>query len=313
MQFWHYLATRLVQAFIVVMFVVTIVFFVSRTIGNPEVFLVPTMSASQEDIDRIREHLGLDKPMIVQYGNFLLDMAQGDLGISFRGGGGKQAITLIGERAINTVKLGVAGLVFAIVLAVPMGVIAALRRGTVIDWITRFLAVIGQATPSFWLGLMMIFFFAVELGWLPTGGAKEGFKSLIMPAIALGLFELVAIMRLTRSGMIDVMDTDFIRTARAKGLNERVVIFRHAIRHALLPVITMLGLSLGRLIGGSVIIEMVFAWPGVGRLLVTAILEDDFPVVQAGIIVFAISIAVANLLVDVTYRMIDPRIRAGAA
>ena len=313
MQFWNYLAIRLVQAFVVVLLVVTIVFFVSRTIGNPEVFLLPTLSASDADIERIKAQLGLDKPLLVQYGTFLLDMAQGDFGISFRGGGGKPTIELIGERAVNTVKLGVAGLVFAIALAVPMGVLAALRRGTAVDWLTRFLAVVGQATPSFWLGLMMIFFFAVELGWLPTGGLKDGFKSLIMPAIALGLFELAAIMRLTRSGMIEVMDTDFIRTARAKGLDERVVVFRHAIRHALLPVITMLGLSLGRLIGGSVIIELVFAWPGVGRLLVTAILEDDFPVVQAGIIVFAISIALANLLVDVTYRVIDPRIRAGAA
>ena len=171
---------------------------------------------------------------------------------------------------------------------------------------------IGQATPSFWLGLMMIFFFAVELGWFPTGGS-QGFRALIMPAIALGVFEMAAIMRLTRSGMIEAMDTDFVRTARAKGLSEPVVVVRHALRNALLPVVTMLGLSLGRLIGGSVIIEMVFAWPGVGRLIVDSILKNDFPMVQASIIVLAASIAVVNLLVDVSYRLIDPRIRAGAA
>ena len=171
---------------------------------------------------------------------------------------------------------------------------------------------IGQATPSFWLGLMMIFFFAVQLGWLPTGGS-QGSASIIMPAIALGVFEMAAIMRLTRSGMIEAMDTDFVRTARAKGLSERTVIVRHALRNALLPVVTLLGLSLGRLIGGSVIVEIVFSWPGVGRLIIDSIFREDFPMVQASIIVFAISITAANLLVDVSYRFVDPRIRAGEA
>ena len=201
---------------------------------------------------------------------------------------------------------------FALALAVPLGMIAALRRATAIDWLARVLAVIGQATPSFWLGLMMIFFFAVELGWFPTGGS-DGWRALVLPAISLGMLEMAAIMRLTRSGMIEVLDTDFIRTARAKGLSERVVIVRHAVRHALLPVVTMLGLSLGRLIGGSVIIEIVFAWPGIGRLIIDSILKNDFPMVQASIIVLAASIALTNLLVDVSYRLIDPRIRTGAA
>ena len=169
----------------------------------------------------------------------------------------------------------------------------------------------GQATPGFWLALMMIFFFAVELGWFPTGGAK-GFKSLILPALALGLGEMSSMMRLTRSGMIDVMGTDFIVTARAKGLRERTIITRHALRHALLPVVTILGLGVGRLIGGSVIVEVVFAWPGVGRLIIDSIVQSDYPMVQAAIIVLAASIALANVLVDVSYRLIDPRIRAGA-
>ena len=213
---------------------------------------------------------------------------------------------------MNTFKLGVAGLVFAIAPAVPLGIIAALKRGTVIDWLARVVGVIGQATPSFWLGLMMIFFFAVDLGWFPTGGA-DGWRALVLPAISLGMLEMAAIMRLTRSGMIEVLDADFIRTARAKGLSERAVITRHAVRHALLPVVTMLGLSLGRLIGGSVIIEIVFAWPGIGRLIIDSILVGDFPMVQASIIVLAASISLTNLLVDVSYRLIDPRIRAGAA
>ena len=311
MQFWNYFAIRLIQAFFVVFIVVTTVFFVSRTVGNPEATMLP-LEARDVDIEALKETLGLNDPLIVQYGIFLGNLAQGDFGTSWRGGG-TPAIGAIGERATNTLKLGAAGVVFAIVLAVPLGILAALKRGTVIDWLARFVAVIGQATPSFWLGLMMIFFFAVQLGWFPTGGAKDGFRSLILPALALGLFEMVAIMRLTRSGMIEVLDTDFIRTARAKGLSERVVIGRHAVRHALLPVVTMLGLSLGRLIGGSVIIEMVFAWPGIGRLIIDSILKNDFPMVQASIIVLAASIAIVNLLVDVSYRLIDPRIRAGSA
>ena len=312
MQFWNYLIIRLIQAIFVVLLVVTIVFFVSRSVGNPEASLLPPLTTSTEDKERFRELLGLNDPLHIQYGNFLLDLVQGDFGTSWRGGGAP-TLEAISDRAVNTFKLGVAGVVFAIALAVPLGIIAALKRGTTIDWLARFVAVIGQATPSFWLGLMMIFFFAVQLGWFPTGGANEGFRSLILPALALGLFEMVAIMRLTRSGVIEVMDTDFIRTARAKGLSERTVIWRHGLRHALLPVVTMLGISLGRLIGGTVIIEMVFAWPGVGRLIIDSILQNDFPMVQSSIIVLAASIALVNLLVDVSYRFIDPRIRAGAA
>ncbi|MYD74314.1 MAG: ABC transporter permease [Chloroflexi bacterium] len=312
MEFWNYFALRLIQALFVVLIVATTVFFVSRLAGNPESTLLSPEQRRPEEVERLRKNLGLDKPLLVQYGTFLGNLAQGDFGTSWRGGG-QPALDEIGDRAASTLKLGAAGVVFALALALPLGIVAALRRGTAIDWLARFVAVIGQATPSFWLGLMMIFFFAVQLGWFPTGGDEQGFRSLILPAIALGLFELVAIMRLTRSGMIEVMDTDFIRTARAKGLSERVIIGRHAVRHALLPVVTMLGLSLGRLIGGSVIIEMVFAWPGIGRLIIDSIFKNDFPMVQASIIVLAASIALVNLLVDVSYRLIDPRIRAGDA
>ena len=312
MQFWNYLVIRLIQALFVVLVVATTVFFVSRLVGNPEATLLAPDQRRPEAVERLRETLGLHHPLHVQYGIFLGNLAQGDFGSSWRGGG-KPALSAIGDRAGSTLKLGVAGVVFALALALPLGILAALKRGTVLDWLSRFVAVIGQATPSFWLGLMMIFFFAVELGWFPTGGDEQGFRSLILPAIALGLFEMVAIMRLTRSGMIEVMDTDFIRTARAKGLNERTVIWRHGVRHALLPVVTMLGLSLGRLIGGTVIIEMVFAWPGIGRLIIDSIFQNDFPLVQASIIVLAASIALVNLVVDVSYRLIDPRIRTGAA
>ncbi|MCY3571621.1 MAG: ABC transporter permease [Chloroflexi bacterium] len=308
-QFWNYLVVRLLQAVVVVFVVVSIVFFVARLVGNPESFLLP-YEATDAEIETIRDRLGLNDTLIVQYGNFLWDLVNLDFGTSYRGAG-TSTIAAIGERAVNTLKLTVAGMIFAVGLSIPLGIAAALRRGKVTDWIARFLAVFGQATPSFWLGLMVIFFFAVELRWFPTGGA-EGFRSLILPALSLGLLEMAAIMRLTRSGMIDVMGSDFITTARAKGLRERTVIMRHALRHALLPVVTILGLGLGRLIAGAVIIEVVFAWPGIGRLIIDSIVQSDYPMVQTAIIVLAASIALANALVDVSYRLIDPRIRAGA-
>ena len=309
MQFWNFLVVRLLQAVVVIVIVVSLVFLVSRLVGNPEQFLAGP-DATEEDLAVIEERFGLNDPMIVQYGNFLADLLRGDFGHSWMGGG-VSAIDSIGARAWNTFKLGIAALAFAIVTAVPLGVAAALRRGGVVDWLARALAVVGQAVPGFWLGLMMIFFFAVRLDLVPTGGAV-GWQSLILPAISLGMLEMAAIMRLTRSGMIEVMDTDFIRTARAKGLPERTVIMRHGLRHAMLPVVTILGIGMGRLIAGSVIIEVVFAWPGVGRLIIDSIVRSDYPMVQAAIIVLAASISLANVLVDLSYRFIDPRIRVGS-
>ena len=197
MQFWNYLLVRVLQAFVVVFVVVSIVFFVARLVGNPESFLLP-YEATDDEIETIRDRLGLNDTLIVQYGDFLWDLVNLDFGTSYRGAG-TSTIAAIGERAVNTLKLTVAGMVFAVGLSIPLGITAALRRGKVTDWIARFLAVFGQATPSFWLGLMVIFFFAVELGWFPTGGA-EGFRSLILPALSLGLLEMAAIMRLTRRG-----------------------------------------------------------------------------------------------------------------
>jgi peptide/nickel transport system permease protein len=308
-KFWNYLAVRLFQAFVVVFIVATIVFFVSRLVGNPETFLLPE-DATDAQMETVRENLGLNDTLLVQYGDFLWDLAQLDFGMSYRGAG-TSTLTAIAERSVNTLKLTGAALLLAVSLSIPLGIAAALHRGKTIDWLARLVAVFGQAVPGFWLGLMVIFFFAVELGWFPTGGAK-GFKSLILPAVSLGLLEMAAITRLTRSGMIDVMGADFIMTARAKGLRERSIITRHALRHALLPVVTILGLGVGRLIAGSVIIEVVFAWPGVGRLIIDSIVQSDYPMVQAAIIVLAASIALANVLVDVSYRLIDPRIGTGA-
>lgn len=305
MQFVNLLLVRLIQTIIVVWIVVSIVFIVSRLIGNPTQSLLP-FDSTNEEIAELEEKLGLNDPLIVQYGRFIVDAVQLDFGYSFHRTG--PAMEQVADKVLGTVKLTVSGLVVALALGLPLGILAALRRGSALDWLARVIAVFGQATPSFWLGLMLIFFLAAKVSWFPTAGA-EGFRALVLPGIALGLLSAAGFMRLTRSGMIDVMNTDFIRTARAKGLNERTVILRHGLRHALIPVMTILGLELGRLIAGSVIIEVVFSWPGIGRLMIESILKSDYPTVQAGVAVIAGSIALGNLLVDLSYRFIDPRIR----
>ena len=308
MQFLNLLLIRLLQTILVIWIVVSIVFVVSRLVGDPVQSLLP-IDATNEELEGLREKFGLNDPLIEQYGRFIVDAVQLDFGYSFHRTG--PAMEQVSSKVLGTVRLTAAGLVLALALGLPLGILAALRRGTVLDWLARVVAVFGQATPSFWLGLMLIFFLAVEVSWFPTAGA-EGFRSLVLPAVALGLLSAAGFMRLTRSGMIDVMNTDFIRTARAKGLSERVVIFRHGLRHALIPVMTILGIELGRLIAGSVIIEVVFSWPGIGRLMIDSILQSDYPTVQAGVAVIAGAIALGNLFVDLSYRIIDPRIRTAA-
>jgi peptide/nickel transport system permease protein len=304
--FLRLLSFRLVAGASVVFTVVTVVFFVSRVIGNPVSYLAP-VDATTEEIERIEEAYGLKRPLLVQYRDFLWDAARLDMGRSFRTG--RPAVEEVKDRAGKTVQLGVLALAFSLGLGIPLGIVAAIRRGSLLDLLARLMALLGQAVPGFLLGLLLIFFFAVRLDWFPTGGAAE-WKSYILPTITLGTLTSAGIMRFTRSGLLEVLGSDFVRTARAKGLHERTVIWRHALRHALLPVVTLLGIQAGRLIAGSVIIETVFAWPGLGRLIIGAIQSSDYPVVQTGIILFSISIVVANIIVDLSYRYIDPRIRA---
>lgn len=294
------------QAIAVIFVVASLVFVVSRATGDPITYLAPP-DAGPEDIARLKAEYGLDEPMAQQYLDFIVDMARLDFGTSFRSD--KAASDEVLARVPKTLELGAASLFISVTFGVVVGIVAAVKRGSPLDYAVRFLALVGQATPGFWLGLVLIYVFSVRLGWLPTGGSG-GMKHLVLPALTLSLASMAAIMRLTRAGMLDVLQSDFIRTARAKGLGERVVIWRHGLRHALLPVITIVGLQVGRLIAGAVVIETVFAWPGLGRLMVNSISGADYPVVQAGVIVISASIVAANLLVDLTYRLIDPRIRA---
>ena len=306
---WTILVSRILQGLLVVFLVVSIVFLVSRGARDPVEYLTTDETTAAEK-QLLREQLGLTGPLAQQYGKFLIDAVQLNLGNSFISD--RPALGEVGKRAVKTLELGVAAMLFSLVLGLPLGVVAALRRASPTDWFARLLAVLGQATPNFWLGLIFIFFFAVQLGWLPTGGSGQ-FKHIILPTVTLGLLTSAAAMRLTRSGMIDVMGTDFVRTARAKGLREGTVITRHALRHALLPVATILGIQVGRVIAGSVIVEQVFAWPGIGRLMLHSITVGDFPVMLAGILVISGSIVIANILVDLSYPIIDPRIRAGGS
>jgi len=297
---------QLAQAVLVVYVVVTIVFVASRLSGDPITYMAP-YNATPGQIAEIKRSVGLNDPLYRQYGRFLWGVVRLDLGRSFRTS--QPAIHEVGIRLGRTLELGLAAIVFSLLVGVPLGVVAAVSRGSPLDLLARLLALLGQATPNFWLGLMLIFLFAVRLKWLPTGG-PGGLNHLVLPTITLGALGAASIMRLTRSGLLDVLGSDFVRTARAKGLTERMVIFRHTLRHALLPVLTLLGIQVGRVIAGAIVVETVFAWPGIGRLSITAIQGHDYPVVQACVLVIATTIVVANLVVDFSYRFVDPRIGA---
>ena len=302
-----HLIPRVLQSIAVVFVVVSLVFVGSRLIGDP-IEAYSARNATQEAIDAARDRLGLLDPMIVQYGNFLWGVLRLDFGDSIFSE--QPAWDEVSSRLWATVQLSLAAFVLILAIGVPIGVLAALRRGSLPDLLARLLALVGQAMPNFWLGLLLIFVFAVQLGWLPTSG-RGGFENLIMPAITLAGFGAAAAMRLTRSGMLEVLSNDYIRTARAKGLANRTVIVRHALRNALLGLITVLGIMLAQLLAGSIIVEVVFAWPGVGRLIFRSISLRDFPVIQVGVLVIAVWFVAINILVDLSYNFLDPRIRVG--
>ena len=299
--------TRIIRSIAVVFGVVTIVFFMSRAVGDPVSRLAPIESTAEE-IEQIKDKIGLNDPLIQQYGRFLVDTVQLKFGQSFRAT--RPATEVVSERLVATIQLGAAGLAVAFAVGIPLGIIAAVRRGGGIDIFSRVLALFGQAVPNFWLGLMLILFIAVSFDWLPTGG-RVGFSSIILPAITLGSFPAAAVMRFTRASMLDTLQQDYIRTARAKGLAERAVLFKHALRNSMLAVITLLGLQVGSILSGAIVVETVFAWPGLGYLIIQSILATDYPVVQAAVLMTSIWIVFVNLVVDISYTFIDPRIRTG--
>lgn len=301
----RYILARLVQLVITLFVVSLLVFFMVRLKGDPIAVMAPP-TFNEDQIAALRAAWGFDKPVWEQYTIFITRAVTGDFGQSIQAR--RPAMELVTERLGNTYLLaGVAALV-GLSLAIPMGIISALARNTPIDLVVTTLSSIGTAMPSFWLGLMLILIFSVQLRMLPAFGALEPL-AIVMPAVTLGVGMAARLSRLTRSAMLEVLNQDFIRTARSKGLSERAIVNRHAFRNALIPVITVFGLQLGWLLGGSVVVESVFSWPGLGRLMIESINVRDITVVQAGLFWFALSFALINLAVDVAYTFLDPRIR----
>jgi len=304
----RYALRQIVQLAVVIVGISMLAFAILHVIGDPVTLLLP-QNAGKEEYERYNKLLGLDKPIYVQYWKFASRAVQGDFGKSWYAD--TPAFKLVLERMPPTLYLTTAGLVTALLIALPLGILAALKRHSFVDSLCTMAAVAGQAMPIFWLGIMLIIIFAVQLRLLPASGYGT-WRHFLMPAFTLGAFLAPITMRLVRSGVIEIMNMEYIKTARAKGLAERLVVIKHAFRNACIPVITVLGLQFGQLLGGAVITETVFAWPGVATLTVDAIRNQDFPVVQCAVVLLALIIVTVNFLVDMIVGLIDPRIRVGA-
>lgn len=306
----RYIIRRLLQAIVVVFGVSVAAFGMSFLTGDPtEVILgdgADRMTVAQ--IQEFRTKMGFDRPWYIQYISFVGKALQGDFGYSFIRH--KPAYEVIAERLPATIRLAAFAFVLSIVFAIPFGVVSATRAHSLVDYAVTVMALVGQSIPSFWLGILLILLFGVDLRWLPISGSGT-WQHLIMPGITLSAFSIARNMRLTRSSMLDYMQRDFVRTARSKGLPENRVIYAHVLRNSLLPIVTAIGLEIGYLLGGSVIVETIFGWPGVGREIVAAIGSKDFYVVQAGVIMLALIFAGVNLMIDLIYVWVDPRIRYG--
>ena len=300
-----YLLQRLLRTVVVLWGVTTIVFFVTRLSGDPITLILPP-EASTAEIERVRAQFGFDRPLPVQYGIFIQKAVTGDFGQSIRQR--QPAMRLALDRMPATLQLATLSFLFAVVVGLPLGIIAGVRPRSVWDNVTMTFAVVGQAVPTFYLGILLIIVLAVRLHWLPTGGRGD-WKTLVMPTVTLGTYAMASIARLTRSAMLEVMSQDYVRTGRAKGLTEPAVTLRHGFRNALIPVVTIMGLQFGTLLGGAVVTETIFSWPGLGKLAVEGIGNRDYPVVQAGVFLIAVGFVAINLVVDLLYAVLDPRIR----
>jgi peptide/nickel transport system permease protein len=306
---WKYLIGRVLQTVLSMLVVISIVFFLTRMSGSP-IHLLLDVNASERDQQILMRHLGLDQPLPVQYGLYVRNILLGDFGNSVLT---RRPVTEhIWERLPATVELGLVAMLLSVLIGVPLGVYSAVHRGGILDGAARVFAVLGQSMPTFWLGLMLILLFGVVLRFLPAGG-RGGIEHLILPAFTLGYFTSAAILRLTRSAMLEVLGSDYIKFARLKGLHEQVVLWKHGLRNALLPVVTFAVMLFVQFLGGAVVTETVFAWPGLGRLILESITTRDYPIVQAGVLVLSALYLAGNLFVDVLYSYLNPRIRHARA
>jgi peptide/nickel transport system permease protein len=301
----RFVLRRVIQAIPVILLSTVFVFALLQIAPGDPVRMLASPTATEGDIMRIRERLGLDESLPVQYLTWLSNVVRLDLGESVRSG--VPVSDLLPNRVMNTLRLTMAAMVITIVLGLTAGVIAAMRPGTWLDTVIMGVSVLGLSIPPFWLGLMLILLFSVRLDWLPAGGGS-GFSHMVLPAISLGLASSAIVARMVRSSMLEVIGLDYIRTARAKGLSRSTLITRHALPNALIPTITVIGLQFGALLAGATITETIFAWPGLGSLLVQSILNRDFPVVQATLLLITVMFIIINLLTDMLYAVVDPRI-----
>jgi peptide/nickel transport system permease protein len=303
--FSRFLTYRLVRMLVALWSVVTVVFIVMRLSGDPVPLLLPP-DAPIAEMERLRSEMGLDRPIYVQYGVFVRQAVKGDFGrsIHFR----TSAMNVVWERVPATLELAFASFLCAVVVAIPAGILSAVKRGSTYDDIVMGVALVGQAAPTFYIGIMLILVCSLWLGLFPTSG-RGGWRHLVLPAVTLGAFAMASIARITRSAVLEILRADFIRTARAKGLPEFWTIVKHTMRNAAIPIVTIVGLQFGNLLGGAVITETIFSWPGIGRLAIQSIYSRDYPIVQSVVFLTAAMFVVLNLLVDVAYGILDPRIR----
>lgn len=304
----RYIAVRVAQLVITMLALSVLIFGLVRAAGDPAALMLDP-SSTKRDYDLIRADLGLDQPVVVQYWRFVSRAVQGDLGLSIRS---KRPVReMIAEALPNTAKLALASMLLGLAMAIPLGVLAAANKGTWIDAVARYVAGFGQSVPTFWVGLVLIHIFVIQLGWLPSSG-MDSWQHYIMPSFTLGLFMMAGIVRLLRSSMLEVLDSEFVKLARLKGLSERRVIWRHALRNSLLSVLSFGGMYIAILMTGAILVETVFAWPGFGRMAQSAILNQDFPVIQGVVLTGGAIVVVMSLVIDLLYAWLDPRIRLEA-
>ncbi len=301
----RYFVVRFLQMVFAVWAVATLVFLFLQLTGDPMELLAPE-DMTEAQVEELRKAYGLDQPIHVQYLVYMKNLLRGDLGVSWTSG--EPALALLAQRFPATLKLVLVALGIAILFGLPAGVWAAVRADSLVDRTLRFLSVVGISAPTFWIGIMLILIFSVTLGWLPSAGAHS-WKHYILPGVTLSFYRIALFLRMIRSTMLDVLSQDYVRTARAKGLSERVVIYKHALRNALIPFVTLVGLQFGHLMAGAVVTEWIFAWPGMNRLALNALFTEDRPVILAFVVLTAVIFAAVNFVVDVLYGLIDPRVR----
>ena len=302
----RYVTQRVIAALVTVwVTTIAVTLLIHAVPGDPVRIMYAKFQSTPEQIEAVRTALGLDQPIYIQYAMYMGRLAEGDLGRSIVGN--QPVLDILLTRFPPTLILATTSLFIAVLIGLSLGFLAAYKRGTVIDVGAMILAVLGVSMPHFWLGLLLLFLFALELGWLPVAGSD--LRSMILPALTLGIANAAVLARLTRSAMIDIFDQDFVRTARAKGLPKTVVLYRHALRAGLVPIVSMMGLQFAYMMGGAIVVENVFAWNGVGRLAIEAVFARDYPLIQGFILFFATVVVLVSLLIDLLYAVLDPRIR----